>query len=380
MTALHPLRERLWELRMTALYRSGRQADAVAAFQTARRHLREEVGMEPGPRLRALAEGVLRHTLPTAPPPGRPTRSAVPFDGPHYADAGGVHVAWGAYGMGAADVLLLNPTFVPLDAYLEEPHLAAAIERLAAGRRVIAFDRSGLGLSDPVTPDTPPSVTGWTDDAVAVLDACGARRVHVLANADTAMIALMLAATRPERVASVTAVNPYARVTVGDGYPHGEPPTVDEVLRGIRTPDARPPVDVLSWIAPSVAGDVRVPHLVGRGGAAVGEPAHGGPRAPGDHGRGRARPAPPGRRARAAASASTALHTTRATAATSPPTCDGRRSPSTPTRTACGSSATSTGCSTGSPPSSPRNRDCVLCGSVAPWGGPSDGAALLRGL
>jgi DNA-binding SARP family transcriptional activator/pimeloyl-ACP methyl ester carboxylesterase len=257
MTALHPLRERLWELRMTALYRSGRQADAVAAFQTARRHLRDEVGMEPGPRLRALAEGVLRHTLPTAPPPGHPTQSAVPFDGPHYADADGVHVAWGAYGTGAVDVLLLNPTFVPLDAYLEEPHLAAAIERLAAGRRVIAFDRSGLGLSDPVTHDAPPSVTGWTADAVAVLDACGARRVHVLANADTAMIALTLAATRPEHVASVTAVNPYARATVGDGYPYGEPPTVDEVLRGIRAPDARPPVDVLSWIAPSVAGDAR---------------------------------------------------------------------------------------------------------------------------
>jgi DNA-binding SARP family transcriptional activator len=252
MTATHPLRERLWGLAITALYRCGRQADAVAAYQAARRHLRDEVGMEPGPQLRALADGVLRHTLPvTAPPAPRPRELA--FDGPHYVDADGRHVAWGVYGTGPLDVLLLNPTFLPVDAYLEEAHLAGAVGGLATGRRVLAFDRSGLGLSDPVAP----SVGRWVADAVAVLDAAGADRVHVFANADTGMIALQLAAEHPERVASVTVVNPYARATAGDGYPHGERGPVEDVLRGIRTPGARPPVDVLSWIAPAVADDAR---------------------------------------------------------------------------------------------------------------------------
>jgi DNA-binding SARP family transcriptional activator/pimeloyl-ACP methyl ester carboxylesterase len=256
LTAAHPLRERLWGLAITALYRCGRQADAVAAYQAARRHLREEVGMEPGPQLRALAQGVLRHTLPvTAPPAPRPRELA--FDGPHYADADGRHVAWGIYGSGPVDVLLLNPTFLPVDAYREEAHLADAVGRLATGRRVLAFDRSGLGLSDPVAPDAPPSVEQWATDAVAVLDAAGVDRAHVLANADTGMIALQLAAEHPDRVASVTAVNPYARATAGDGYPHGEHASVEDVLRGIRTPGARPPVDVLTWIAPAVADDAR---------------------------------------------------------------------------------------------------------------------------
>jgi DNA-binding SARP family transcriptional activator/pimeloyl-ACP methyl ester carboxylesterase len=257
LTAAHPLRERLWGLAMTALYRCGRQADAVGAYQAARTHLRDEVGMEPGPELRALAEGVLRHTLQAAAPPGPVARAAVPFDGPHYADADGRHVAWGAYGTGPVDVLLLNPTFLPVDAYQEEAHLADAIRRLSTGRRVLAFDRSGLGLSDPVTPDAPPSVAQWARDAVSVLDAAGAGRVHVLANADTGMVALQLAAEHPERVATVSVVNPHARPAVGDGYPHGEPASVEDVLRAIRTPGVRPPVDVLSWIAPAVADDAR---------------------------------------------------------------------------------------------------------------------------
>ncbi len=56
----HPLRERLWEQLMLALYRSGRQAEALGAYQDARRVLVEELGIEPGKRLRELEQAVLR--------------------------------------------------------------------------------------------------------------------------------------------------------------------------------------------------------------------------------------------------------------------------------------------------------------------------------
>ncbi|MGI9623271.1 MAG: AfsR/SARP family transcriptional regulator, partial [Acidimicrobiales bacterium] len=61
LTAEYPFREGLWELLMLALYRSGRQADALAAFSSARSHLVEAIGVEPGPRLREIEALILDH-------------------------------------------------------------------------------------------------------------------------------------------------------------------------------------------------------------------------------------------------------------------------------------------------------------------------------
>ena len=55
----HPFRERLWSALIIALYRSGRQADALDAFQRARAILGDELGVDPGPELRAVEAKVL---------------------------------------------------------------------------------------------------------------------------------------------------------------------------------------------------------------------------------------------------------------------------------------------------------------------------------
>ena len=61
-TARHPLREGLWATHALALARAGRQADALEALRTVRTTLAEELGIDPGPRLRALESAVLRQS------------------------------------------------------------------------------------------------------------------------------------------------------------------------------------------------------------------------------------------------------------------------------------------------------------------------------
>ncbi len=60
LVADHPLREGLWRQVIVALYRSGRQADALAAYHRVRRVLREELGIDPSPELQSLEGQVLR--------------------------------------------------------------------------------------------------------------------------------------------------------------------------------------------------------------------------------------------------------------------------------------------------------------------------------
>ncbi len=61
LTRAHPLRERLWAQRILALYRGGRQAEALRAYQDLRRVLGEELGIEPGAGLSRLETAILRH-------------------------------------------------------------------------------------------------------------------------------------------------------------------------------------------------------------------------------------------------------------------------------------------------------------------------------
>ncbi|MGO4430916.1 BTAD domain-containing putative transcriptional regulator, partial [Streptomyces sp. MCAF7] len=67
--AEHPWREDAWRLLALALYRSGRQGDALAVLRRARTLLAEQLGVDPGPRLRGLEADILGHAAHLAPGP-----------------------------------------------------------------------------------------------------------------------------------------------------------------------------------------------------------------------------------------------------------------------------------------------------------------------
>ncbi len=75
LTKDHPLRERLWGQRMVALYRSGRQADALRVYQELRRLLAEELGLEPSLEVARLENAILRQA-PELQAPGLAARCA----------------------------------------------------------------------------------------------------------------------------------------------------------------------------------------------------------------------------------------------------------------------------------------------------------------
>lgn len=227
MVREHPFRERLWGHLMVALYRCGRQSDALAAYQRARELLVTELGLEPGGELRRLEAAVLQQDPAIAAPRASvgPARPVVPVDGAilrspvRYATSrDGVSIAYRTAGDGPFGIFVV-PGFVShLDIWWDAP-TDQLVRRLTSIGRLISFDKRGMGLSDrPERVDR----ASWVDDALAVLDAAGSDRpVVVLGVSAGGATAIELAVAHPERVAALVLHGAYARHLAADDYPMG---------------------------------------------------------------------------------------------------------------------------------------------------------------
>jgi class 3 adenylate cyclase len=167
------------------------------------------------------------------------------------------YVAYQVIGDGPRDLLVVMDGFISIDALDDEPRIARCTKRLSSFARLIRFDRRGVGLSDPVSPSTPPTLEQWAEDVIAVLDAAGSSRAVVLAAAEVSPVAFLVAATYPERVDSLVVVNAFARAAKDDDYPAGLP--LDELaamLSSMTDPGPSSEAeDIVHVVAPSAAHD-----------------------------------------------------------------------------------------------------------------------------
>jgi DNA-binding SARP family transcriptional activator/pimeloyl-ACP methyl ester carboxylesterase len=268
LTAAHPLRERFWYQRMLALYRAGRQADALRAYRELRDILIAELAIEPGPELRELQARILRQdpALDGSAPAGvrHPvggTDEAVP-EVRYVRTSDGIHIAYQVLGHGERDIVLVPGLMSHLELLWEDRHMAAFYRRLATLGRLIMFDKRDTGLSDRAPGDM--SLEERIQDVRAVMHAVGSRQAVFLGYSEGAPMSLLFAATYPGRVTALVLGSASARRFPAPGYPCGQ--DAQEVYDGLHEIAAHRwgQGASIEWFMPSRAGSARWRQAFGR--------------------------------------------------------------------------------------------------------------------
>jgi class 3 adenylate cyclase len=157
-----------------------------------------------------------------------------------YARNGSVSIAYQVHGSGPID-LVMTPGWVShLLVEWEEPSLARFLERIGAFARVIRFDKRGTGLSDrPAQLATPEE---RMEDIHAVLDAAGIRRAALWGWSEGGPLAILFAATYPQRVTHLVLYGTRAAIARDtEGRPTVSEEDVEDRLHSIEETWAREP-------------------------------------------------------------------------------------------------------------------------------------------
>lgn len=133
-----------------------------------------------------------------------------------YARSGELHIAYQVLGDGPIDLVWVPGWISNIDHYWEEPSVARYFERLASFSRLILFDRRGTGVSDPVP--QAPTLEEQMDDVVAVMEAVGSERAALYAQLDGGAMAVMFAATHPERTTGLILYEAQPRMSWAPDY------------------------------------------------------------------------------------------------------------------------------------------------------------------
>jgi pimeloyl-ACP methyl ester carboxylesterase len=169
----------------------------------------------------------------------------------------GVHIAYQVFGEGPVDLVWVMGWTSNIEAMWDEPNLARFLSKIASFTRLVLFDKRGVGLSDRVPEVQLPSMETRMDDVRAVMDAADSQRAVVFGVSEGGPMAMLFAATYPERTIALVLYG------TDPDYTAGPDPIVsegDEYLEYIdehwgTLEHAR--LEIASWGAPSHADDDR---------------------------------------------------------------------------------------------------------------------------
>jgi class 3 adenylate cyclase len=143
-----------------------------------------------------------------------------------YAQSGELSIAYQVFGEGDLDLVFVPGFISHADLSWHAPLFGAFFRRFGSFARVITFDKRGTGLSERTLGFG--SAEERMDDIRAVMDAAGCERAALVGISEGGPLAILFAATHPERASALVPWGTFARVQRGPDYPLGAVPSITE--------------------------------------------------------------------------------------------------------------------------------------------------------
>ena len=177
----------------------------------------------------------------------------------HYAEtAQGVHIAYHVIGEGPIDIVSPGWGYSNIDMGWRIPSLRGFLRTIGSMGRLIYFDPRGMGLSDRIGGGQLPTLENQMADVLSVMDAVGSERAALLGSDASGPMAILFAATHPERTSALVVYGSEPMERSAPDYPAGWTDEqwgayLEEHVRRWGQPDYVR--EFMKWMAPSLTLD-----------------------------------------------------------------------------------------------------------------------------